>query len=80
MCTLFILSNRPTAQPAYQLKVKNVHNLAIFQPICLKLGMETLNEKNSHFYLIWINLSIFTGQTGVPLNWPIDLIVKVKHA
>ena len=63
MCTLFILSNRPTAQPAYQLKVKNVHNLAIFQPICLKLGMETLNEKKftllpdlnkfEHFY--WPN-------------------------
>ena len=48
ICTLFILSNQPTTQPAYQptsLKVKNVYNFAIFQPIYLKFGMETQNRR-----------------------------------
>ena len=37
--------NRPTTQPAYRLKVKNLHNFDIFQPIWLKLGVEPLNGR-----------------------------------
>ena len=40
------------------LKVKNVHNFAIFQPICLKLGMKTLNGKTYSFSEL-IGLAIF---------------------
>ena len=116
ICTLSILSNQPTTQPAYQpksekcaylwcfsinlveiwygvskwknstyahylpcqttlppnqptsLKVKNVHNFAIFQPIWLKFGMESLNGMTQHVYVIHMHLSMPTGQTGLPPN------------
>ena len=41
--------NQPTS-----LKVKNLHNFDIFQPICLKLGIETRNRNIQHMYLIYI--------------------------
>ena len=66
--------NQPTG-----LKVKNLHNFAFCQPICLKLGMETLNGKTPHMYLIYKHLGMLTDQTGVPPNWPIDLKVKNVH-
>ena len=56
ICTLFILSNQPTPQPSYQptsLKVKNLHNFIIFQPIWLKLGMESLNGRTQHMHAIY---------------------------
>ena len=37
----------PPTQPT-DLKVENVHNLGIFQPIWLKLGMEFLNGRTQH--------------------------------
>ena len=42
ICTLFIQTSLPPNHPT-SLKVKNVHNFAIFQWICMKLFMETLN-------------------------------------
>ena len=39
--------NQPTSA-----KVKNRDSLAIFQPICLKLGIETQNGKIQYMYLI----------------------------
>ena len=53
--------NQPTThctQPAYQPtspKVKNGYNFAIFQPICLKLGIETQNENTQYMYWIYIH-------------------------
>ena len=40
-----LLPNQPTS-----LKVKDLHNFAIFQPICLKLGLETQNGKTPLMY------------------------------
>ena len=40
-----LLPNQPTS-----LKVKNVHNFGIFQPIWLKLGMQSLNGKMDHMF------------------------------
>ena len=40
--------NQPTSQ-----KVKNVHNLCIFQLIWLKLGMESLNGRTQHMQTIY---------------------------
>ena len=34
------------------LKVKNLHNFDIFQPIWLKLGMESLNGRTQHMHTI----------------------------
>ena len=61
ICTLLILSNQPTTQPAYHPTslpapiVKNGDNFAIFQPIRLKLGMETQYRMTQHMYLIFIH-------------------------
>ena len=35
------------------LKVKNLHKLNIFQPIWLKLGMESLNGRTQHMHTIY---------------------------
>ena len=48
--------NQPTS-----LKVKNIHNSAIFQPIWLKLGVESLNGRTQHVYVIYMHLSMLTG-------------------
>ena len=42
-------------------KVKNGYNFVIFQPICLKLGVETQNEKTKHMYLICIHFVGFVN-------------------
>ena len=57
--------NQPTS-----LKVKNVHNFGIFQPIWLKLGMQSLNGRTQHMYSIRKDFSMLTGQTGLPANQP----------
>ena len=57
--------NQPTG-----LKVKNMHNLGIFQPIWLKFGMESLNGMTQHVYVIHMHLSMPTSQTGLPPNQP----------
>ena len=41
-------SNQPTS-----LKVENLHNFDIFQPIWLKLGMEFLNGRTQHMHTIY---------------------------
>ena len=63
--------NQPTSQ-----KVKNVHNFCIFQPIWLKFGMESLNGRTQHMYMIYMHLSMLTGQTDLPPNQPTGLKVK----
>ena len=55
--------NQPTS-----LKVKNVHNFGIFQPIWLKLGMQSLNGRTQHMLVILKNFSMLNGQTGLPPN------------
>ena len=66
--------NQPTS-----LKVKNVHNFGIFQPIWLKLGMQSLSGRTQHMYLICKAFSVLTGQTGLPPNQPTGLKVKNLH-
>ena len=68
----------PPDQPT-SLKVKNVHNLSIFQPIWLKFGMESLNGRTLHMYMIYMHLSMLTGQTDLPPNQPTDQKVKNLH-
>ena len=63
--------NQPTS-----LKVKNMHNFGIFQPIRLKLVMESLNGRTQHMYVIYMHLSMLTGQTDLPFNQPTDQKVK----
>ena len=60
-----LLPNQPTS-----LKVKNVHNLGIFQLIRLKLGMFSLNGRTQHMYLICKDFSMLTG---LPPNQPTSL-------
>ena len=60
--------NQPTG-----LKVKNVHNLGIFQPILLKFGMQSVNGGTHHMYVIYKDFSMLTCQTGVPPNQPTGL-------
>ena len=55
--------NQPTG-----LKVKNLRNFVIFQLIWLKLGMESLNGRPQHMYVIYMHLSMLTGQTDLPPN------------
>ena len=57
--------NQPTG-----LKVKNLHNFGIFQPIWSKLGMQSLNGRTQHMYLNCKDFSMLTGQTGLPPNQP----------
>ena len=43
------------AKPAYHptsLKVKNMHNFGAFQPIWLKFGIDSLNGRTQHMYVI----------------------------
>ena len=66
--------NQPTG-----LKVKNLHNFGIFQPIWLKFGMESLNGRTQHMYVIYMHLSMLTGQTDLPPNQLTGLKVKNLH-
>ena len=66
--------NQPTG-----LKAKNVHNFGIFQPIWLKLGMQSLNGRTHHMYVIHNDFSMLTNQTGLPSNQPTGLKVKNLH-
>ena len=66
--------NQPTS-----LKEKNVHNFGIFHPIWLKLGMQSLNGRTQHMYLICKDFSMLNGQTGLPPNQPTSLKVKNVH-
>ena len=66
--------NQPTG-----LKVKNVHYFGIFQPIWMKLGMQSLNGRTDHMYVIYKDFNMLTGQTGLPCNYPTGLKVKNMH-
>jgi len=61
MYVIYLCLSMPTSQthlPPNQLtgvKVKNLHKLDIFQPIWLKLGMESLNERPQHMHTIYPN-------------------------
>ena len=61
------------------LKVKNLHKLAIFQPIWLKLGLESLDGRTQHMYVIYMHLSMLTDQTGLPPKQPTGLRFKNSH-
>ena len=63
-----LLPNQSTS-----LKVKNVHNFGIFQPILLKFGMQSVNGRIHHIYVIYKDFSMLTSQTGLPPNQPIGL-------
>ena len=41
--------------------------------------MESLNERTQHMYVIYMHLSMLTGQTNLPPNQPIGLKVKNLH-
>ena len=47
-------------------KMKNMHNLDIFQLIWLKLGMQSLNGRTHHVFVICNDFSMQTGQTSLP--------------
>ena len=82
ICKDFSMLTGQTGLPPNQpttLKVKNVHNFGIFQPILLKFGMESLNGMTQHVYVIHMHLSMLTGQTGLPPNQPTGLKVKNWH-
>ena len=66
--------NQPTG-----LKVENVHYFGIFQPIWLKLGTETQNERTQCMYVIYKDFSTLTGQTGLPPNQPTGSKVENVH-
>ena len=66
--------NQPTG-----LKVKNVHYFGIFQLIWMKLGMQSLNGRTHHVYVIHNDFSMLTGQTSLPPNQPTGLKVKNVH-
>ena len=68
----------PTNQPT-SLKIKNVHNFGIFQPIWLKFGMESLNRGTQRMYAIYMHLNMLTGQTDLPPNQLTGLKVKNLH-
>ena len=61
------------------LKLKNLHNFDLFQPIWLKLGMQSLNGRTQHMYVIYKDFSMLTGQTGLPPNQPTGLKVEILH-
>ena len=50
--------NQPTG-----LKVEILHNFGIFQPIWLKLGMQSLNGRTPHMYVISRDFSILIQLT-----------------
>ena len=82
ICTDFSMLTGQTGLPPNQptsLKVKNVHNFVIFQPIWLKLGMQSLNERTQHMYLNCKGFSMLTGQTSLPPNQPTSLKVNNVH-
>ena len=65
----------PPNQPT-NLKMKYVHIFGIFQPILLKFGVESPNGRTHHTYVIYMHLSMLTGQTDLPPNQPTYQKVK----
>jgi len=73
-CQTSLPPNQPTS-----LKVKNVHIFGVFQPIRLNFGMESLNGRTQHMYVIYLCLSMPTSQTHLPPNQLTGLKVKNLH-
>ena len=73
-CQTSLPPNQPTS-----LKVKNAYNFGIFQPIWLKFSMESLNGRTQHMNVIYLCLSMITGQTILPPNQLTGLKVKNLH-
>ena len=81
-CNDFSMQTSQTGLPLNQptgLKVKNKHNFDTFQPMWLKLGMQSLNERTYHMYVTHKDFSMLTGQTGQPSNQPTSVKVKNMH-
>ena len=57
-------SNQPTS-----LKVENLHNFDIFQPIWLKLGMEFLNGRTQHIHTIYPVRPVYHLTSLLALKW-----------
>ena len=66
--------NQPTGQ-----KMKNMHNFGIFLPFWLKFCMESLNKRTQHVFVIYMHLSVLTGQTSLQPNQLTSLTVKNVH-
>ena len=82
ICTHLSMLTDQTSLPPNQptgLKVKNMYNFGIFQPIWMKFGMESLNGRTQHMYVIYMHLSMLTDQTGLPPNQPTGLKLKNLH-
>ena len=73
-CQTSLPLNQPTS-----LKVKNVHIFGVFQPIRLNFGMESLNGRTQHMYVIYLCLSMPTSQTHLPPNQLTGVKVKNLH-
>ena len=65
-----------TGLPPNQPISKKWDNFGNFQPIWLKLGVESLNGTPQHMYVIYKDLSMLTGRTSLPPNQPIDQYQK----
>ena len=59
--------------------MKNVHIFGVFQPIWLKFGIESPNGRTQHMYVIYLCLSMLTGQTDPPPNQLTGQKVKNLH-
>ena len=57
--------------PPNQPTLKNWDNFGNFQSIWIKLGVESLNGRTQHMWMIYEDLSMLTSQTGLPPNQPI---------
>ena len=64
--------NQPTS-----LKVKNVHDIGIFQPIWLILGIESRNGRTQHMNLIYEHFSMLTGL--LPIQPTILKVINVHY-
>ena len=79
ICKDFSMLTGQTSLPPNQptsLKMKYVHIFGIFQPILLKFGVESPNGRTHHTYVIYMHLSMLTGQTDLPPNQPTGPKVK----
>ena len=69
---------KPACHPKVK-KVKNVHIFGVFHPIWSKFSKESLNGRTQYMYVIYLCLSMLTGQTDLPPNQLTSLKVKNLH-
>ena len=75
ICTLFILSNQSTTQPAYQPKSEKCAHLWHFSTNLVGIWYGW----TQHMYVIYLRLSMLTGQTDLPPNQLTGLKVENLH-